>query len=449
MSFSTKQITIEIVFDTETCEEISAEPIINRSEDSSRELRALLAETHAQNTNLAKDNQPLLPSRYRCPDCGGNLRLNSFLGEKFYFTHAYKNIDCPSFERGRPSEEQVRARQYNGRKEGADHKEIKNILRQSLQCAESFVGIDEEKYLWNESRTRWRKPDIAFSFQDGEQISKKVFEIQVSYTFVTVIYERKIFYGNNSIPLLWLFKDVDFSSLNITRDDALYSNNCNIFTVNNHTLKLSQERKCPILECHFMVPSIKNGILSYDKGVSEVSLFDLKYDGELGVQYAFDFKTEKQRTLRNHLLECVDKKYEDMRDADHTSINNALKLMNIDIDSLDKNERRLLIITVQNVLSALEDKSIGTNLKNMTETLNYVTASHAYSFYPFAAALNYKKKDAEVRKSIKKETFKERVNRLYEAIGRKDKELCLPQHLVQPLGAIFPELRKHLGWYFD
>ena len=123
--------------------------------------------------------------------------------------------------------------------------------------------------------------------------------------------------------------------------------------------------------------------------------------------------------------------------------------MNIDIGSLDKNERRLLIITVQNVLSALEDKSISTNLKNMAETLNYVTASHAYSFYPFAAALNHKKKNTEVRKSIKKDTFKERVKGFYEAISRKDKGLCLPQHLAQTLGVIFPELKKHLNWYFD
>ena len=449
MSFSTKQITIEIVFDTETCEEISAESIINRSEDGSRELRAILAETHARNTNLARDNHPLLPSRYRCPDCGGNLRLNSFLGEKFYFTHAYKNMDCPSFERSRLSEEQVRARQYNGKKEGADHKQIKNILYQSLRCAENFVGIDEEKYLWNANRTRWRKPDIAFSFQWGEQIWKKVFEIQVSYTFVTVIYERKIFYGDNNIPLLWIFKDVDFSSLNITRDDALYSNNCNIFTVNNRTLELSREQKRPILECHFMVPSIKNGILSYDKGVVEASVFDLKYDRKFGIQYAFDFNTEKRRTFRNHLRECIDKKYEEMRDSDHASINNALKLMNSDISNLDNSERRLLIITIQNILSALEDKCIGTNLKNMAETLNYVTASHVYSFYPFAAALNYKKRDAEVRKNIKKDTFKERVNGLYDAIGKKDKELCTPQHLTRHLASIFPELKKQFDWYFD
>ena len=449
MSFSTKQITIETVFDTETSEELSTESIINRSEDGSRELRALLAETYARNTNLARENKPLLPSRYRCPDCGGNLRLNSLLGEKFYFTHAYKNMDCPSFERGRPSEEQVRARQYNGRKEGHDHKEIKGILCQSLKCAENFVGIDEEKYLWNESRTRWRKPDIAFSFQDGEQVSKKVFEIQVSYTFVTVIYERKIFYGDNNIPLLWIFKDVDFNSLNITRDDALYSNNCNIFTVNNRTLELSREQKCPMLECHFMVPTIKNGILSYDKGTIEVSLFDLKYDRKLGIQYAFDFKTEKLRTIRNHLIECVDKKYEDMRDLDHVSINNALKLMNSDIGGLDNSERRLFILTVQNILSALEDKCIGTNLKNMAETLNYVTASHAYSFYPFAAALNHTKRDTGVRKNIKKDTFRERVNGLYDAIQRKDKELCLPQHLTQNLALIFPELKTHLNWYFE
>lgn len=119
--------------------------------------------------------------------------------------------------------------------------------------------------------------------------------------------------------------------------------------------------------------------------------------------------------------------------------------MNIDISNLEKSERRLLIITIQNVLSALEDKCIGTNLKNMAETLNYVTASHTYSFYPFAAALNHKKKDTEVRKSIKKDTFKERVNGLYQAIGKKDKKLCPPEHLIQPLEKVFPELAKHLA----
>lgn len=446
MSLATDTITIKRVLELSSGDELDAETVINQKNTKEESLRGILGEIFALNKNRWRDGLELLRTPYCCPDCGGNLRLNSYGANKFYFIHAYKNISCPSLEGGRLTDEQVFARQYNGKKEGDEHKNIKHLLCETLRCADNFENIHEERFAWNEGRTRWRKPDIALICSPGSAIPKYAFEIQISYTFVTIIYERKIFYSESNIPLLWVFKDVDFSSLNITRDDAFYANNCNIFTVNENTALLSKKYGQPILECHYMVPKIKDGKITYNIENKLLSLFDMQYDAQSGVIYYFDFKYELKKKYIELLRVKIDKRYHEFG-YEYEELDDYFSRVGINFERLCKEDRIQLVVSVQNIFSAFAGKCVGSKFGNIVELFNYINGKHRYSFFPFACAINFKGDKDSLLSRIKSPELKKDVNKMYAEALKKNPELCPPAHVVNEIVKIFPELTEKLTWF--
>lgn len=69
------------------------------------------------------------------------------------------------------------------------------------------------------------------------------FEAQLSTTFLRVMVERRDFYLRNGGTLYWIFRDFMPESRRLLHDDVFYTNNRNIFIVNDEALHASRTRK--------------------------------------------------------------------------------------------------------------------------------------------------------------------------------------------------------------
>lgn len=144
---------------------------------------------------------------------------------------------------------------YNGQKEGAEHRRIKQLLADSLVADRSFDGetLAIERRWWGVTDERkWRTPDISIA-RFGIRIA---FEVQLSSTYLSVMRERHKFYLDNGGLLFWIFREVQTMSPRQMQDDIFYWNNSNMFVVDDETYRLSVEQGELVLRCHYLVPQI-------------------------------------------------------------------------------------------------------------------------------------------------------------------------------------------------
>jgi competence CoiA-like predicted nuclease len=137
--------------------------------------------------------------KYACAYCKSRLYLRGTKRKIIHFYHAKRNPNCPLKAYPQWSLDELRAYIYRGTKEGPLHKKIKDRLSFALEHDSRFKDIKIEKTI--SDGKSWRKPDVRARFNGG----MRVFEIQISNTFLSVIVARELFYRDRDIPLIWIF----------------------------------------------------------------------------------------------------------------------------------------------------------------------------------------------------------------------------------------------------
>ncbi|MBT0654285.1 hypothetical protein KI810_14565 [Geobacter luticola] len=144
---------------------------------------------------------------------------------------------------------------YNGLKEGADHQRLKKLLKESLQ-ADPEVAPDslavEQRWWGVVDESKWRTPDVT-AVRDGIRIA---FEVQLSTTFLNVMRERHQFYRENGGLLFWIFREAQQVDPRQMQDDVFFTNNSNLFVVDDETRELSQKHCCLTLRCFYLEPQL-------------------------------------------------------------------------------------------------------------------------------------------------------------------------------------------------
>lgn len=231
-------------------------------------------------TSLAR-REPL----YKCPLCGSPLRLNSMkVRGRFYFCHTWKSIDCPWHTGTELTRDEIRARQYNGAKESRQHLETKELLRRSLALDPAFAEPAPEQ-VWKGKFGDWRKPDVSTA-RAGLKIA---FEVQLSTTFLDVIVGRREFYLKEAALLFWIFRSFDLESRRLTLDDVFYPNNRNAFLVGEHTLEESRRQGRFVLECRWLEPVERYGMVVDEWRQAFVGWSDLTIDLPRQRVFHFDY----------------------------------------------------------------------------------------------------------------------------------------------------------------
>lgn len=235
---------VKEVMDTETGKHLPVSAVMGTDYERLMQLRM------AVQTQMRKD-EPL----YRCSLCGVAVHICRTRDKpKFFFRHQHEDGSCPAQTKGELSEEEIDARKYNGAKESALHRRMKDWVCKCLAANGRFVEIAQEPTWKGPLTGALRRPDVRAVY-NGLPIA---FEIQLSTTHLHVIAARRDFYMREGGLLVWVFAEFDTEHRRMTDDDVFYNNNLNAFVVNAKTVEASLEASAFQLECIWAQP-VKGG----------------------------------------------------------------------------------------------------------------------------------------------------------------------------------------------
>ena len=230
--------------------------------------------------------------RVLCPLCHTAIVPTSSKLRNHFFKHYYKADarTCPYNNLKTLSQKQQDALRYNGLKEGARHRRMKDLVVASLQSDPLFdqTRIDiERRWKGTQNPESWRQPDVR-AWKSELSIA---FEIQLSSTYIDVIADRREFYLAEGGLLFWLFEDARELNPRQYQEDIFYNNNDNLFIVDEETCELSKERSAFMLRCRYLVPENLDGKIRERWEERIVSFHDLVVDTSKQIAFYFDTRS--------------------------------------------------------------------------------------------------------------------------------------------------------------
>jgi hypothetical protein len=193
--------------------------------------------------------------RVVCSTCLVPVSLLSRQNKTFFFRHKTEDGSCPAVTRGDLTNEQVRALKYAGAAESEAHKRLKQRLLRSIAADSRFSEAGVER-TWRGIVIpgRYRRPDVSARLV-GRWLA---FEGQLSTTFLSVVAGRRVFYKSEGGLLVWIMSHFDPDHRRLTHDDILFSNNSNVFVVDDVTTRLSEAERRFMVRCQYRVPNSRN-----------------------------------------------------------------------------------------------------------------------------------------------------------------------------------------------
>ena len=239
------QQTVELAIDTETDRRIAASELLALPEaEFSAMRRQAMAERVARKKGATK-------ARYVCAICRIPLWLSRYNHEEGnrWFKHDEPSSGCPWFEGNKLSPDQRRALIYRGQQEGAEHRRLKDFIASSLEKEPGVTGVDRELVTHGQIlKGEWKRPDVQ-CVKDGKRI---VFEIQLSYTFLSDVIRRDEFYRQEGIFIIWVFAFFDLRRATV-RDEAFF-NRRNVFVLDALAMEETTNRTRLTFNGHFQNP---------------------------------------------------------------------------------------------------------------------------------------------------------------------------------------------------
>lgn len=228
-----------------------------------------------------------------CPLCSVPVHLVSLSQERrFYLRHETEDGRCPFRTKGGLSEERILAMKYDGARESAAHRRMKDIIAGSLRCDPDFSGVEIEKVWKGEEANGRRKPDVRAVWKQTLPVA---FEVQLSTTFLRVIAARREFYLREGGLLFWIFNRFDMGNTRLTQEDVFFNNNRNAFVASEETLSTSKKAGRLVLECVWSEPSVEEGVLTWGQHGRQVSFDELTVERDRQRVFLFDADAARER----------------------------------------------------------------------------------------------------------------------------------------------------------
>lgn len=227
------QQTVKLAIDCETGETINAEGLLRLDEAEFSALRRATLQARVDR------KRGLNNVRFLCAICKYPLFLSRFnkKGANRWFVHDGKSEQCPWHEGSRLSPDQIKALIYRGQQEGKKHHEYKNFLTKWLEMDALVSDVCLEQTTYSEvMKGEWRRPDVKCTYKG----KKLVFEIQLSYTFLSDVIERDAFYRREGIFIIWVFSNFDLNRATV-KDEAFF-NRRNLFVLDVDAMQQTSAR---------------------------------------------------------------------------------------------------------------------------------------------------------------------------------------------------------------
>lgn len=429
---------IDEVLDLATGEIVAASEKIGMDYERALQLRMALRQGIA-------GGAPLLA----CPYCTVPIHLVSLSQERrFYFRHETEDGRCPAKTKGRLSEERILAMKYDGARESAAHRRMKDVIAESLRCDPNFSCVEIERTWRGEAANSRRKPDVRAVWKGQLPVA---FEVQLSTTFLRVIAERRAFYLREGGLLFWVFARFDMGNARLTQEDVFYNNNRNAFVASEETLATSREAGRFILECVWSEPSLEDGRLLWDQHRQRVGFDELTLERDK--QRAFLFDADAAREHYEAQLNDAPLREEFRRHwTDGATYNDALWL------SLRRRfaERRIALprypgdepgfsAFLDTLYSASEGHPVGWRYDNLVKVAHHVFDRHKGFLWAFRLLLAAHGRAKQIVDEDVTKNWQEKKVKAYRVAWKSgDPEFAPDRRFDSLVSFLFPEIASEL-----
>ncbi|KKB82555.1 hypothetical protein VW35_00240 [Devosia soli] len=128
--------------------------------------------------------------------------------------------------------------QFGGNQEGERHRQLKQLLENSLRSDPGFSDIVVEQRVPTESGETYRQPDLMA--RHGNQLV--AFEVQLARPSLRTVVEREAFYASRGIHLIWVTSSNDVFNLGAQAfRDLYFAEGGRIFAVDEASAQRSME----------------------------------------------------------------------------------------------------------------------------------------------------------------------------------------------------------------
>ncbi len=209
-----------------------------------------------------------------------------------WFVHDGKSEECPWYEGNKLTPEQTKALIYRGQQEGAKHQEYKNFLAHWLSKDSHVSKISQEQTTFSEVvKGEWRRPDVKCLYK-GKPL---VFEVQLSYTFLSDVIARDEFYKREKIFIVWVFSKFELNRAAVT--DEAFFNRRNVFVLDDEALKETTDQGVLTFSGYRQLPKLinKNIYDTWESGF--VSLGYVTFPTDTFRPYFYNYEAEKTALL--------------------------------------------------------------------------------------------------------------------------------------------------------
>lgn len=305
--------TVKLAVDYETGELVSAESLLDLDEDKFSELRR---SAMAARVDRKRGGSRV---RFQCAICKQPLFLSRYRAEwvNRWFVHDGKAEGCPWYEGSKLTPDQMKALIYRGQQEGAQHQEYKQFLARWLEKDPEVTNIALEQTTFSEViKGEWRRPDVKCTYR-GQQL---VYEIQLSYTFLSDVIARDEFYKREGIFIVWVFACFDLNRAAVT--DEAFFNRRNLFVLDAEAMHQTAEKGTLVFSGYWQVPHVIDGHLSDIWTSGFVSLREVSFPLSTFRPYFFDYYAERNALETKQIAVALTKE----RDAWQHGINEFVDL---------------------------------------------------------------------------------------------------------------------------
>jgi hypothetical protein len=285
-SGSSFQQTVRLAIDCHTGELMAAPELLALQES---EFTALRREAMQARVNRRRGGTS---ERFRCAICDCPLYLSRRItgNQNRWFVHDGRADDCPWFEGSRLAPEQIKALVYRGQQEGQRHREMKDYIAHWLRHDPLVQDVCLEKTTFSEVvKGEWRRPDVKCTYRG----MRLVFEIQLSYTFLSDVIERDAFYRREKTFVIWVFARFDSTRAAVT--DEAFFNRRNLFVLDAQARQYTTERTALTFNGLRQIPS-----LSEDHSWSDtwtplpVGLHEVNFPPSTYRPFFFDYEATRE-----------------------------------------------------------------------------------------------------------------------------------------------------------
>ncbi len=397
---------------------------------------------------------------YACALCGTPVYVVASPDKRFFFRHAEEDGSCSARTRGTLSMQEIRARQYFGQRESEAHKRIKRLIERSLIVDRDFQTIALET-VWRAARDlkARRQPDVQV---ESARFGRIAFEAQISNSFLDEIAGRRVFYRENGGLLVWVLGHFLPEYRRLAIEDILFTNNSNVFVVDEETARLSEQRHAFHMRCFFRRP-LRDGATIVDQWAGEIVAFaDLTRDVATQTAFFFDYTGEEKR-LRAAIASDAEAEREGVDEAlrekffalwaaapqfherenselhaSWNELSSTLEARGIKIPYRDPDYDSGFRALINGVLSARDGRPTGWKFDTLLQVAHCIFDKHKEHLFAFGCAIQLYGRGGLLEAQDKRGKWADRRAMIKEELSRYGSDFQPDSHWLAALLFLFP-----------